>query len=141
MRQRHGFTLIEIMIVVAIIGILAALAIPVYNDYVRRAQASEAFPASADMRSGVVTYYSKHGALPEGGDTDNRYLAELDDIGRYVDSVAWGEDQEIVVTYGDEPFDGAQIALEPVVDGGSVVGWRCNANASFAERHLPGSCR
>ncbi len=140
MRAVRGFTLIELMVVVAIIGLLASLAIPAYIDHVRRAQASEAFPASADMRSGVVMYYSQHGQLPDGGDADNAYVEELDNVGRYVDTVEWGGDQQIVVTYVDEPFEGTQIVLEPVVDGGGIVGWRCETNGTFASRHLPNSC-
>jgi len=66
-RLARGFTLIEVMIVVAIIGILAAVAIPAYNDYVRRGQVAEAFSFLSDYRTKMEQYYQDHRSYGSGG--------------------------------------------------------------------------
>ena len=67
-RAQKGFTLIELMIVVAIIGILAAIALPAYQDYVGRSQASEALTATSGIRADIGIYQSENAALPEAED-------------------------------------------------------------------------
>src|SRR5690606_11557545 len=80
-RTQQGFTLIELMIVVAIIGILAALAIPAYQDYTARAQATEALTASAGVRAEIAEYLALEGSLPPANTItssetlDGRYFA------------------------------------------------------------------
>ena len=67
-KVQQGFTLIELMIVVAIIGILAAVAIPAYQDYTIRAQVSEGLTLAGQAKSAVSEYYSEHGAWPNGNE-------------------------------------------------------------------------
>ncbi len=76
--EQHGFTLIELMIVVAIIGILAAIAIPAYQDYTIRAQVSEGLTLAAGAKTAVSEYFLERGAWP----TDNATagLADKHDI-------------------------------------------------------------
>ncbi len=65
MRKSYGFTLIELMFVIAIIGILAAIAIPQYTDYMKRAKVSEAFILSTTITKAVTHYYAYHGRFPK----------------------------------------------------------------------------
>ena len=82
MRKDKGFTLVELMIVVAIIAILAAIAIPMYTGYVKKAKISEAVTNIDAIKSAVVVYYQKNGAFPASGTTPS-------DLGVQVDTTRW----------------------------------------------------
>ncbi|MBW3936932.1 pilin [Neisseria meningitidis] len=83
---QKGFTLIELMIVIAIVGILAAVALPAYQDYTARAQVSEAILLAEGQKSAVTEYYLNHGIWP--GDNSSAGVASTSDIkGKYVQSV------------------------------------------------------
>ncbi|HFA8078884.1 TPA: pilin, partial [Neisseria gonorrhoeae] len=83
---QKGFTLIELMIVIAIVGILAAVALPAYQDYTARAQVSEAILLAEGQKSAVTEYYLNHGKWPE--DNDKAGVASSAEIkGKYVQSV------------------------------------------------------
>ena len=83
MKTQKGFTLIELMIVVAIIGILAAIAIPAYQDYIARAQVSDAVQLLGGLKTPLAEYYSDKGAWPAniltelGGNTAGKYVASV----------------------------------------------------------------
>jgi type IV pilus assembly protein PilA len=125
--MQKGFTLIELMIVVAIIGILAAIAIPAYQDYTIRSQVSEGLSLAASAKAAIAEYYMNEGDAPplraDAGMTANA----ADTQGKYVTGVAVANGT-ITITYGNEVnqlIAGATISLTPYesVDG-SVV-WRC----------------
>ncbi|HFB6344085.1 TPA: pilin, partial [Neisseria gonorrhoeae] len=83
---QKGFTLIELMIVIAIVGILAAVALPAYQDYTARAQVSEAILLAEGQKSAVTEYYLNHGKWPENNTSAG--VASASDIkGKYVESV------------------------------------------------------
>ncbi|HGH0099062.1 TPA: pilin [Neisseria meningitidis] len=83
---QKGFTLIELMIVIAIVGILAAVALPAYQDYTARAQVSEAILLAEGQKSAVTEYYLNHGEWP--GDNSSAGVASSTDIkGKYVAGV------------------------------------------------------
>ncbi|HFB1650245.1 TPA: pilin, partial [Neisseria gonorrhoeae] len=83
---QKGFTLIELMIVIAIVGILAAVALPAYQDYTARAQVSEAILLAEGQKSAVTEYYLNHGKWPENnGDAGVASSSSI--IGKYVESV------------------------------------------------------
>ncbi|EMT0149258.1 pilin, partial [Neisseria gonorrhoeae] len=83
---QKGFTLIELMIVIAIVGILAAVALPAYQDYTARAQVSEAILLAEGQKSAVTEYYPNHGEWPENNGSAG--VASASDIkGKYVQSV------------------------------------------------------
>ncbi|EMT6379615.1 pilin, partial [Neisseria gonorrhoeae] len=84
---QKGFTLIELMIVIAIVGILAAVALPAYQDYTARAQVSEAILLAEGQKSAVTEYYLNHGIWPENNASAGVASSPTDIKGKYVQSV------------------------------------------------------
>ncbi|EMU0380644.1 pilin, partial [Neisseria gonorrhoeae] len=84
---QKGFTLIELMIVIAIVGILAAVALPAYQDYTARAQVSEAILLAEGQKSAVTEYYLNHGKWPEDNDKAGVASSPTDIKGKYVKQV------------------------------------------------------
>ncbi len=126
-KVQQGFTLIELMIVVAIIGILAAIAIPAYQDYTIRAQVSEGLNLSGGAKAAVTEFYQDRGVWP----TDNTEagLEQQANIqGKYVATVAAAANV-ITVTYGNDAhaiINGQNITLTATDNLGSVS-WACPA--------------
>jgi type IV pilus assembly protein PilA len=124
---QKGFTLIELMIVVAIIGILAAIAIPAYQDYTIRSQISEGLSLAASGKAAVAEFYMNEGDAPVARTNAGMSLNAADTQGKYVTSVAVNNGT-ITITYGNEVNQlvmGATISLTPYESlDGSVV-WRC----------------
>ena len=144
MKKQQGFTLIELMIVVAIIGILAAIAIPAYQDYTIRAQVSEGLNLAAGAKAAVSEFQMDSGAWPD--DNTEAGLADNDtDInGSYVTSVGVVSNV-ITVTYGGtQPahsvIAGETITLTGTVNAGSVQ-WDCASGGTIEPKHLPKACR
>ena len=140
-KVQQGFTLIELMIVVAIIGILAAIAIPAYQDYTIRAQVSEGLSISSAAKVAATEYWQDRGTFP--ADHTEAGLAPANQItGKYVDSVEVASTGEITVTYGgdaNQTIQGDAITLTPNTSGGTV-NWEC-AGSGIENKHLPSSCR
>ena len=144
MKKQQGFTLIELMIVVAIIGILAAIAIPAYQDYTIRAQVSEGLNLSGGAKAAVTEYYQDSGNLAT--DNSEAGLEAAGEItGKYVTQVEVGAtaDGVIEVTYGldaNQIISGDTLILTPdTASAGSVV-WACSST-DLANKHLPAACR
>lgn len=153
-----GFTLIELMIVVAIIGILAGIAIPAYQTYTIRAQVSEAFSLASELKGSIQEYRKERGTLP--ADNAAAGVPQPDKlIGNYVTRVEVNQGS-INVTFGNfvnKNIAGQIVTLQPIVVKGSPaspMSWRCgyrgvpggmeavgenrtNVDAKF----LPSSCR
>jgi type IV pilus assembly protein PilA len=138
--QLHGFTLIELMIVVAIIGILASIAIPAYQDYTIRAQVAEGLSLSNSAKASVGEYYTDRGAWP-ADNAEAGLEAAGNFIGNYVVSVEVAG-PVITVTYGNAAhamIDTKAVTLTVADNSGSLI-WQC-AGAGIADKHLPGACR
>jgi len=144
MKKQQGFTLIELMIVVAIIGILAAIAIPAYQDYTIRAQVSEGLNLSGGAKAAVTEYYQDSGDLATDN-TEAGLEAATEIQGKYVEQidVGTGGDGVITVTYGNSvnsAISGDDLLLTPdTTNAGSVV-WVCSS-VDIAAKHLPAACR
>ena len=143
MRKQQGFTLIELMIVVAIIGILAAIALPAYQNYTARAQVSEAILAVSSMRTDVTEFVQSTGAFPLTADVPVGIPTDLVLSVTYTATAADGSDAVITAVMSGAAIAVGNVTLTPVVDAGppvNVSGWECGntfANAS----HAPGNCR
>ena len=141
-KNMQGFTLIELMIVVAIIAILAAIALPAYQDYVARSQVSEAMSLSSGVKTAVAEFYSDRGAWP--GNNAAAGVAPAASInGKYVTSTTVGANGVITSQFRSAGSTSAKIAgqnftLTPSDTGGSIR-WGCGG--SIANKFKPSSCR
>ena len=144
MKKQQGFTLIELMIVVAIIGILAAIAIPAYQDYTIRAQVSEGLNLSGGAKAAVSEFYMDRGDWPSDNTAAGLTTTPEDISGKYVESVAVGTGI-ITVTYGNDAnalltSTPSTLLMSPIAQGGSVE-WVCKAGNAIQNKHLPAACR
>jgi len=124
---QKGFTLIELMIVVAIIGILAAIAIPAYQDYTIRSQVTEGLPLAAAAKSAVAESFSNSGLAPVDRERAGMTATATDTSGNYVTQVDV-QNGTIVITYGNSAnraIAGLTLGLTPYQTADRSVVWRC----------------
>ncbi|HGF8872496.1 TPA: pilin [Neisseria meningitidis] len=159
---QKGFTLIELMIVIAIVGILAAVALPAYQDYTARAQVSEAILLAEGQKSAVTEYYLNHGKWPDGN-SDAGVATSSEIKGKYVEKVevAKGVITATMLSSGvNKEIQGKKLSLWAKRQDGSVK-WFCGqpveradkagtnndevtaatGNEEIDTKHLPSTCR
>ncbi len=143
MKKQQGFTLIELMIVVAIIGILAAIAIPAYQDYTIRAQVTEGLNLSGGAKAAVTEFFQDRGTLPGNNllaglaapaEIQGKYVALVTVLNGVID-VQYGNDAHAVI-------QGQALQLTPDTTQPGSVQWDCASAATEIEnKHLPAACR
>jgi type IV pilus assembly protein PilA len=137
MKKQSGFTLIELMIVVAIIGILAAIAIPAYQDYTKRSHVSEGLNLAGAAKAAVAEYYASNGTWPS--DNAAAGLSPAASItGNAVNSVQV-TNATVTVTYNAKVTSGQTLILHATDNAGSVD-WDCTGG-TVPDKWRPANCR
>ena len=140
-KNQAGFTLIELMIVVAIIGILAAIAIPAYQNYTLRAQVSEGINLAAGAKTPIAHAFLNDGVAPADRTAAGLTPNATDTQGKYVASVAIN-DGVVIVTFGNEAsaqIIGLTATLTPYETNDLGVVWRCGSAPAPVGLNLMGT--
>ena len=149
-RIQKGFTLIELMIVVAIVGILAAVALPAYNDYVGRSYVAEAASVAQGYKTAIAEYYAIEGDYPTGANgaavLTALNMASMDSstVGGAVSSVAVTTATGVItVTMAAiGPFAGTEALTYVPAANTAGITWDCSTAATtIADKYLPTSCK
>ena len=146
-RIQKGFTLIELMIVIAIVGILAAVALPAYQDYTVRAKISEGMARASEAKTAVTEYYSSTGTVPVAANISNVFNTA--GAGK-VSQVSWttsgstGIEVTFLTTAAGITELGANnvLLVSPVSRSNGIIVWKCGATGTtVAAKYRPGSCK
>ena len=143
MKQQKGFTLIELMIVIAIIGILAAIAIPAYQDYTVRSKVSEGLNLAGAAKLAVSETYDSTGSYPAAMASYGLPSVAASINGTYVLSIGVSGSGLILITYRNNlggTADGGTLQLTPTPNAGAMV-WSCAGTGTMPGKYRPANCR
>lgn len=141
MKKQQGFTLIELMIVIAIIGILAAIAIPAYQDYIARSQASEGVSLLSGGKTPMAEFFSDKGVWPTAaasvmGTLTGKYVASI----AITDGGATSDPLELTATMKSTGVNKNIIGKTIIMTSTSGSSWTCQPG-TIDEKYLPAACR
>lgn len=139
MRHHRGFTLIELMITVGIIGILAALAITAYQDYLKRAHVFEGINFSSGAKLAVYEYFYRHGTWPP--DNLSADLPIASSINGNATRSVTINNGTIIITYRTQVGSGQSIVFIPTLNNMGSILWECNTAGTVPAKYRPQNCR
>jgi type IV pilus assembly protein PilA len=142
-KAQKGFTLIELMIVVAIIGIVASIAIPLYTNYIIRSQVAEGINMSTSAKIAAAEYFQNYGVFATTNNSAG-LSAPTDYVGPYVTQVEIVAGGVIEISYGNTihpDLVGAILSMTPDSTNAGSVTWDCSGNAELPNKYLPAACR
>ena len=139
--SNKGFTLLELMVVIAVIGILLAIALPTYADYSTRAKVSEGISLAGAAKTAVSEYRLSTSQWPSDNSAAGLPVA-ASIIGNDVGSIAVSGAGLITVTFSsmDPALHAKTLVLTPAYGGGSLT-WRCDSGSTLSDQYLPADCR
>ncbi|TWI02879.1 type IV pilus assembly protein PilA [Luteimonas cucumeris] len=141
MKNQQGFTLIELMIVVAIIAILAAIALPAYQDYVARSQVTEAMSLASGSKTAVAEFYADRGVWPTTN-AEAGVAGATSISGKYVAQTAIAANGVITSTFStsaNTKIASDTLTLTPSDASGGSIAWTCGGTVEA--KYRPSSCR
>jgi len=139
--NERGFTLIELMVVITIIGTLAAIAIPAYQNYTIRAQISDGLTLAAMPQTAVEEFYSEYGDWP--ANNEDAGLSDQEGIkGKYTSEI-FVQGNVVEITFGNDAHEliRARKVLLTATDNEGSISWVCLSDGTIKNKHLPTTCR
>lgn len=138
MKKQAGFTLIELMIVVAIIGILAAIALPAYQDYTVRSRVSELAVIASGMKATVGENIANLGQITTGS---CRGVAEVTDPTTNTASSSCADDSGVITVTGTAQAKGVVLTYSPTLTVDGIISWECQVDDAANNKYAPAECR
>jgi type IV pilus assembly protein PilA len=140
-KAQQGFTLIELMIVVAIIGILAAIALPAYQDYTKRTHVSEGLTLAGGTKTAVAEFHDSQGRYANGGNGSYGLASPASIKGNAVRTVTVSGAGQVEIVYTTKVASGNTLVMTPTIPaGGGSIQWVCTGG-TVPDKWRPSNCR